>query len=183
MRGTTFSIREARVEDIPAARALMIRIFEEDFRTGYVAAHHWDVDDIARTYIEPPHNVLFVAIDDDTGEIVGTGGVRGGTLKPGVSPNELVERYRVSPPAQLVRMYVAAEHRRRGIARALVDATLSFIASDGSRSAIALHTYRHSPGAVDFWAAIGAEVVVDDPSRGEISTRSRWSAPRRSQGR
>ena len=168
MQATTFSIREARVEDIPAARALMIRIFEEDFGTGYVPAHHWDVDDIASTYIYPPHNVLFVAVDDDSGEIVGTGGVRDGALKPGVSPSELVERYEVSPSAQLVRMYVAAEHRRRGIARALVNATLRFIASDGSRSVIALHAYRHSPGAVEFWAAIGAEIVVDDPSRGEI---------------
>src|SRR6266699_7162909 len=102
---TGYSVRPIRVDDIPAARALMIKTFEEDFRTGYIPEFHSDVEDIEGVYIDHPRHALFVAIDDDTGELIATAGVRDGALKPGVSPQHLVQRYAGGRTAQLVRVY------------------------------------------------------------------------------
>lgn len=167
-RPAGFSVRRMRVDDVPAARAIMIRTFDEDFGTGYQPGIHTDVADLAAVYLANPRHALFVAVDDATGQVVATAGVRDGALKPGVSPERLVRRYDPDRTAQLVRVYVLREHRRRGIARALVRATLEFVVTDGRYSLVALHTYPHSPGALGFWEAIGATVVEDDrhgPSR------------------
>lgn len=155
--GAGFSIRPATNGDIPGARALMIRILEEDFRTDYLPEFHRDVADIAGVYLAPPRHTLFVAVDDATGELVATGGVRGGSLRHG--PPELAERYDDEHTAQLVRIYVRREDRRRGVARALVQVILEFILADDTYRTIALHTFPHSPGALAFWESIGTKVA------------------------
>lgn len=163
-----FTVRPMRPEDVPAARAIMIRTFEEDFGTGYQPSIHTDVADLAAVYLANPRHAMFVAVDDETGEIVATAGVRDGALKPGVSPEALVRRYEPDRTAQLVRVYTLPEHRRRGIARALVRAALQFVLADGRYSLVALHTYPHSPGALAFWKSVGTTLVEDDrdgPSR------------------
>ena len=152
-----YTIREIGEADIPAARALMIRTFEEDFRSGYQPEYHRDVDDIRGTYIEPPRHVLYVAVDDASGEIVGTAGAKGGALRRG--PEDLVRRYHDRHTAQIVRVYVRREDRRRGIARALLAAVLDFIVSDGAYTTVALHTFPHSPGALAFWSSIGTRIT------------------------
>jgi GNAT superfamily N-acetyltransferase len=163
-----FTVREVRREDIPSARALMLRTFDEDFGSGYDPRFHADVDDIAGVYIDTPRHVLFVAVDDATDEIIGTGGVRGGGLKAGVSPEALVRRYEPLATAQLVRVYTLREHRRRGVARALVQALLDFIVADGDYSIVSLHTYPDSPGALPFWESIGTLVHRDDRDDGAV---------------
>lgn len=155
-----FTIREATGDDIPAARALMIRTFDEDFKTGYAPELHRDVDDIRGVYIVPPRHVLFVAVDDASHELVGTAGVRGGALRYG--PEELARRYDDEHTAQLVRVYIRREDRRRGVGRALVAAALEFIRADGAYSTVALHTFPHSPGALSFWQSIATQIAEFD---------------------
>jgi GNAT superfamily N-acetyltransferase len=165
---TGYAIRPIRADDIPAARALMITTFEEDFGTGYIPQFHSDVEDIGGVYINHPRHALFVAVDDDTGELIATAGVRDGALKPGVSPQHLVQRYSTGQTAQLVRVYTHRRHRRRGAARALVQKVIDHVAADEVYTILALHTYPHSPGAMVFWESIGVQVVADDrdgPSR------------------
>ncbi|HXG40509.1 MAG TPA: GNAT family N-acetyltransferase [Candidatus Limnocylindrales bacterium] len=165
-RGAGFTVRRLRPEDVPAARAIMVRTFEDDFGTGYLPEIHTDVADLVSVYVETPRNALFVAVDDATGEVVATAGVRDGALKPGVSPAHLVARYDPRTTAQLVRVYTLPEHRRRGIATALVRASLEHILADGGYSLVALHTYPHSPGAIGFWQSVGARVVYEDERDG-----------------
>lgn len=157
-----FTVRRARPEDLPAARAIMIRTFEEDFGTGYQPEIHTDIANLGAVYIDDPRHALFVAVDDATSEVIATAGVRDGGLKAGLSPAHLVERYDPETTAQLVRVYTLPGHRRRGIARALVAATLAFVLEDGGYERVALHTYPHSPGALAFWTAIGTRQVDDD---------------------
>lgn len=161
---TGFTIRPVEESDIDAARALMLRIVEEDFKDPYDPFVHADVDDIEGWYRTPPQPgpFLLVAIDDTTGELIGTCGVRAGSLKEGLSPQHLVKRYRDGRTGQLVRVYVPREQRRRGIAQQLVSAVLSRAAAEGHYDKIALHTFPHSPGALPFWIAQGGEVVFDD---------------------
>lgn len=155
-------IRELAVEDVPEARAVMLRSVREDLRDPYDPAIHADIDDPVSWYVTPDGPFMLVAVDETAGRIVGTAGIRGGALKEGLSPPHLVERYRDGRTGQLVRVYVLREHRRRGIARRLVDAVLDRARREGHYDTIALHTYPHSPGAVPFWRSFGSVVVEDD---------------------
>jgi GNAT superfamily N-acetyltransferase len=155
-------IRELTEEDIPAARAVMMRSVTEDFGEPHDSAIHADIDDLAGWYLEPEGPFMLVAEDSSTGEVIATCGVRGGALKEGLSPQHLVERYRDGRTGQLVRVYVLKEHRRRHIARALVNATLERAREERHYDTIALHTYPHSPGALPFWQSLGCELVEND---------------------
>ena len=158
----TFSVREATATDLTAAEALMRRTVEQDFGTPYDPGYHRDINDLAAAYLEPSRHALFVAVDDASGEVIGTGGLRVGRLRGG--PDDLVRRYAGDETAQLVQIYVAREHRRQGIARALVRACLAFAVHDGGYSIIALHTFPHSPGALPFWESMATRVGYQERS-------------------
>ena len=65
-----------------------------DLGDPYDPCIHADIDDLVSWYAEPAGPFMLVAVEESTGEIVGTGGIRGGALKEGRSPRHLVERYR-----------------------------------------------------------------------------------------
>ena len=157
-----FSIRPAAPADLAEARALMIRTFEEDFGYGYKPEYHADVDDLQGVYLDNPRHALFVAVDDESGAIIATGGVRHNDLKPEFNPAWLLARYNPPRTAQLVRIYVLREHRRRGLARAMVARTLQFVAEAGGYDVVALHTDPKSPGAERFWRAMPTTLILDD---------------------
>ena len=157
-----FTIRVAAPADLEAARALMIRTFEQDFGYGYRPEFHADVDDIRGVYLDNPRHALFVAVDTATGAIVGTAGIRSGGLKPAFNPPWLVARYDPERTAQLVRVYTLREWRGAGVARALVARALQFVADEGSYSVAALHTDPRSPGAERFWRSLPTTLIHDD---------------------
>jgi GNAT superfamily N-acetyltransferase len=157
-----FDVRELTTDDVPEARALMLRTVAEDFKDPYDPAVHADIDAMAAWYLTPTGPFLLVAADAATGELLATAGIRGGALKEGLSPPHLVERYRDGRTGQLVRVYVRREHRRRGIARVLINEVLRRARREGHYHTIALHTFAHSPGALPFWQSMGAVVVEDD---------------------
>lgn len=149
-------------EDVEAARALMLCSIVEDFQSEYDPAVHADIDDLEGWYSTPQGPFMLVARDDESGQVIATGGIRRGTLKEGLSPQHLVERYRDGRTAQIVRVYVLREERRRGIARTVVQAILDRARAEGHYDRIAFHTFLHSPGAVAFWTSMGATLVEDD---------------------
>lgn len=153
---TGFTIRRATEADIPAAGALMRRTLEVDFGTPFRPDFHRDIADLKGSYLEPERHTLLVAVDDATGDVVATGGIRVGKLRGG--PEDLVHRYAGDDTAQLVRIYVRRDHRRRGIARAIVEACLRFAIDDGGYGIFALHTFPHSPGALAFWQSMATQV-------------------------
>lgn len=157
-----FAIRAAEPDDLSGVRALMIQVFEQDFGYGYKPEYHGDVDDLQGVYLDNPRHTLLVAIDNASGAIVGTGGVRSGGLKPEFNHAWMVERYDPERTAQLVRVYTAREERGRGVARALVAALLRFVAEEGSYDVVALHTDPRSPGAERFWRAQPTTLILDD---------------------
>lgn len=151
-------IRPAAVDDVPAVRAFMLRIFEQDYGYGYRPEWHWDYDDIPGVYLDNPRHTLLLALDAATGALVGMGGVRAGGPTSPTLPAWLRERYQ--PPertAQVVRVFVDAEQRRRGVARRLVAALLAFISQAGGYERVCLHTEQ----AVAFWQAMGCRIVYD----------------------
>lgn len=158
----TYTVRAATPADLAAARELMLRVFNDDFGYGYQEAFHSDVDDLQGVYLDDPRHALFVAVADDTGEIVGTAGVRSGGLKPAFNHAWLVERYDPERTAQLVRVYTDRNWRGCGVARALLPLACAFAAQDEQYTVLALHTDPRSPGAERFWRSLPTTLILDD---------------------
>jgi GNAT superfamily N-acetyltransferase len=156
-----YSIREATRGDLDGARAVMLDTVYRDFGTGYVPRWHGDIIDLEAAYLAPERHVLLVAVDGLDGSVVATAALdsRGPAHPP--NPRHLAERYPSGETAQLRRVYVRAEHRRRGLARRLVAALLDFADRAGGYRSVYLHTDPGVPGAEDFWRSMG-EVVCDE---------------------
>ncbi len=161
VRTTDYTIRPATPADLDAARAVMLDTVYRDFGTGYVPRWHGDVIDLDGAYLSPARHTLLVAVDERDGEVVATGALdsRGPAHPP--NPRHVAERYPSGLTAQLRRVYVRPEHRRRGLARRIVDELLAFAAADGGYRAVYLHTDPAVTGAEPFWRSL-AKVVHDE---------------------
>lgn len=164
-----YSIRVAVPDDLDAARAVMLDTVYRDFGSGYVPRWHRDIIDPAAAYLASDRHTLLVAVERRGGEVVGTGALdsRGPVHPP--NPLEVAERFPSGVTAQLRRIYVRPDHRRRGIARRLVNELVEFAAADGGYRAVYLHTDPAVDGAEAFWRSIG-KVVHDereDPGGGQ----------------
>jgi GNAT superfamily N-acetyltransferase len=158
--GRGFVVREVAPADFAEARAHIVRVLDEDLGTGYRPEIHWDLDDMQGVYVDHPRRALFVAVDDASGRIIGTISVREDGPKSPPHPAWLAERYASPAVAQLFRAYIAREHRRRGVAQALVEAARRFV-RDAGYETIYLHTNPAVPGAEAFWRAMETTEVFD----------------------
>lgn len=159
--GVGFSVRPVQPEDFAQVREHVLRVTREDLRSEYRPAWHWDLDDLQGAYVDNPRQALFVAVDDASGAVVGTTGVVG--VGPNAPPHPAWLASRNSGPkvAQILRVYVARLHRRRGIAGALVEAARRFVAEEGGYDTLYLHTNARVPGAEAFWRAMPTTEVYD----------------------
>ncbi|MFF9622580.1 GNAT family N-acetyltransferase [Streptomyces griseosporeus] len=164
MQVLDYRIRPARPEDLDGARAVMLDTVYRDFGTGYVPQWHGDIVDPAGAYLAHDRHTLLVAVTPD-GEVVATGALdsRGPAHPP--NPRSLAERYPSGTTAQLRRVYVRPEHRRRGLALRIVRELVAFAAADGGYRVVYLHTDPAVPGAEAFWRSIG-RVVLDERADG-----------------
>jgi GNAT superfamily N-acetyltransferase len=127
------TVREFRRSDQAAARALLEDGLGEHF--GFIDRNaNPDLIDIEASYSRP-RGVFIVA--EIEGELVGTTGM-------------LLDRER----ARLVRVGVAREHRRTGIASALLDGAIELSAAAGIRELIA-YTQPEWTAAMAFYRAHG----------------------------
>ncbi|WP_109004132.1 GNAT family N-acetyltransferase [Streptomyces rishiriensis] len=168
-----YCIRPAGPEDLDGARAVMLDTVYRDFGSGYVPRWHGDIIDPFAAYLAPERHTLLVALDGATsgaggnpgtggsGEVVATAALdsRGPAYPP--NPRHVAERYPSGTTAQLRRVYVRREHRRRGLARRLVAELLAFAAADGGYRSVYLHTDPAVEGAERFWRSLGT-VVHDE---------------------
>lgn len=161
-----YGIRVAGPDDLDSARAVMLDTVYRDFGTGYVPRWHRDIIDLHSAYVAPVRHVLLVAVDERD-EVVATGALdsRGPAHPP--NPRWLAERYPSGETAQLRRIYVRSEHRRRGLARRMVAALLDFVAADGGYRCVYLHTDPAVPGAEDFWRSQGVAVCDEREESGQ----------------
>ncbi|NJQ00256.1 GNAT family N-acetyltransferase [Streptomyces zingiberis] len=156
-----YRIRTATVADLDGARAVMLDAVYRDFGTGYVPAWHADIIDPGAFYLTPPRHTLLVAVDEENGAVAATAALdaRGPAHPP--NPRPLAERFPSGETAQLRRVCVRPEHRRRGLARRLVAELLDFARADGGYRSVYLHTHPDSPGAMGLWRTLG-KAVWDD---------------------
>lgn len=158
------TVRPATPADVDGARSVMLDTFYKEFGYGYVPDWHRDVTDLKGTYLDDPRHTLLVAVHD--GEVVATTAVhsRGPAHPP--HPRWLAERYPSGTTAQLVRVYVRPEHRRRGLARTLVNGARDFVAGTPGYDCLYLHTNVDVEGAEAFWRGLAKE-IFDARTTGE----------------
>ncbi|MFB9662264.1 GNAT family N-acetyltransferase [Glycomyces mayteni] len=137
----------------------MLDTVYRDFGHGYLPRWHSDIIDLEAYYLAPEDNALFVA--EREGRVVATAGVRGQTPVSPPHPAEVASRFEEGRTASLYRVYVRPEHRRRGLAGAMVGACLAFVASRDRYTGVYLHTDARTPGAVEFWSRRGT-VLFDE---------------------
>ncbi|CQR60838.1 GNAT family N-acetyltransferase [Streptomyces leeuwenhoekii] len=159
-----YAVRPATPADVDAARRVMLDTFYREFGYGYVPAWHRDVVDIEGTYLDDPRHLLLVAVHD--GEVVATTGIRSEGPAHPPHPRWLADRYPSGTTAQLVRVYVRPEHRRRGLARTLVTTARDFVAEIPGYTCLYLHTNTKVPGVETFWRGLAKE-VFDARTTGE----------------
>lgn len=106
------------------ARVVTLDAVYRDFGTGYAPRWHADIIDPEAFYITPPRHTLLVAVDERDGTVAATAALdaRGPAHPP--NPRWPGKRYPSGETAQLRRVYVRPEHRRRGLARQLVEGLL-----------------------------------------------------------
>ena len=157
-----YLLRRATPADLAAVRALVLDVAARDLGYGHEPAWDRDLDRAAETHLAPGR-VLLVAVDRADGDrVVACAGVRPGSPS---SPAAVVERYAGSRAvAQLVRVATDPAHRRRGLARRLVDGCRAFAAEAGY-DVLWLHTTTRTPAALPFWFSLGAVVVHDERER------------------
>ncbi len=159
-----YCIRVATPDDLDGARVVMLDTVYRDFGTGYVPRWHGDIVDPESAYLVPDRHTLLVAVDERDASVVATAALDSrGPLHP-PNPRHVAERYPSGVTAQLRRVYVRPEHRRRGLARRLVNELLAFAAADGGYRAVYLHTDPAVTGAEGFWRSLGK--VVHDGREG-----------------
>ncbi|MER6117060.1 GNAT family N-acetyltransferase [Streptomyces sp. NPDC001743] len=154
--GHGYVVRTAGPADIGGARAVMLDTVYRDLGSGYVPRWHADVIDPEAAYLRPARCTLLVAERD--GEIVATGAVRDRGPQAPPNPHWVADRFPSGSTAQLCRIYVRPEHRRRGLARRMVRELRDFVAGAGGYEAVYLHTDPAVPGAEPFWRSLAREV-------------------------
>ncbi|MEU6033896.1 GNAT family N-acetyltransferase [Actinomadura sp. NPDC047616] len=156
----SYRIRRATADDLDGARSVMLDTVYRDFGTGYVPRWHRDIIDLEGAYLASPRHTLLVAVDERD-DVVATAALdsRGPQSPP--NPWRVAARYPSGKTAQVRRVYVRPEHRRRGLARRLVGELLEFAAAEGGYGAVYLHTDPSVPGAESLWRSLGT-VVCDE---------------------
>lgn len=151
--------RAVTLDELAAARAVVLGTVEHDLGHGYEPRWHWDLDRPGEVYLDHPRQAMFVA-EDPVGGIVATAGIRVGG--PRGDP-ELAQRYSDRDAvAQLVRVATVPAFRRRGLARRLVTACQEFVRADRGFRVICLHTNVRAAAAEPFWRSLPVIEIRDD---------------------
>ncbi len=153
-----YFVRLARPEDLAPARALMLRVLEDDYGYGYRSDLHFDMDDLQGHYLRHPRQALATAIDEATGTVIAVGCVQQGGRFPHPRPDALVARYPAEVTGELGRVFTARDHRRRGAARDIVEILRRWASTEGGYEHLVLHTNTARDGAEAFWRSIAVEL-------------------------
>ena len=184
---TTARVRLVQVHDASlfaaCAHFLEWRV-KQDYGYQLEPEWRWDLDDLAAAYGQTPGHALFAALTpiDESLEgttprtipgtlttplpgqplperVVATAAVRrGGPASPPHPPFFATRYHKPDEVAQLVRVMVATDWRRRGLARQLTAMARDFTTAQGY-STLYLHTNTKVPGAYEFWSSCAQEIL------------------------
>lgn len=124
------TIRSFKSSDLPACQTL----YKEGLIGGKIAENDTalDLDDIATVYMKPGNH--FWVAENEVGKVVGMVGVQ----------------HHEASTAEIRRLRVASDHRRRGIGSALVEAALKFC-QENQYIKITLDTFMEREPAINLF--------------------------------
>ena len=154
-----------------------MRVIREDLGYAYNPDWHWDVDDLQGVYLDHPRHALFVAVDDASGELLARRPCGRARAHLPAQPRLAGGALRPRADGGVCRVYVGRAHRRRGVARALVDAGRRFVVRDGGYATLSLHTDPRAPGAEPLWRAMPTTLVYATGAAAKAGPRPRRLMP------
>lgn len=149
-------IRLAKLEDSPGVVAAVRSVYDEYGFTWEEDGYHSDLYDL-RSYCDPERARFWVGEID--GQIVGCGGVRFFPRIEGLAGSiVMVDDYErvAGTSADIIRMYVHPDGRRRGIASAIMR---EIIRECAGRGAVEIWSDKRFVDAHRLYQQFGAEVV------------------------
>ena len=146
----SIEVQQLTAEHASAARELILARFLELSGPEIIETWYGDVRTIDEQYVNNERQAGFVALDGD--RVVGAAVIR--ARCPTIAP--LAGRYNPAATCELGRVIVDHTHRRRGLARALVEHARRWARE--RYAVLTLHTDVNNPTALKFWSRIATEV-------------------------
>ena len=111
-------------------------------------------------YMSPSRNNFYIAYDKETGEIIGTIGVRGYDK----NFKQFQNIYSNDNTSSIWRLFVDKDYRRCGLASTLVKMVETF-AYDAHYNNIYLHTHKDLDAGLIFWKKMGFNITIDEGNK------------------
>ena len=141
------------IEDV---KDFLFKQIRKEFGYEYVPEWHEDIIKLEDYYINPIRNNFFVAYIEETGEIIGTIGIRAYDK----DFPEFRHLYSIENTSSIWRLFVDERCRRCGLASKLFSIAENF-ANQSKYQNIYLHTHKTLNGALEFWTKMGFVVSLD----------------------
>lgn len=141
---------------IGEVQKFLFKMIKLEFGYGYVPEWHQDIVNIKDYYIIPMRNNFFVALDEKTGQIIATIGIRSYDK----DFPEFRKTYSGEKTSSIWRLFVDKRYRRCGLASKMFTIAENF-ANEVGYEDIYLHTHKTLNGAIEFWMKMGFVVTLD----------------------
>ncbi len=155
---TYFKIKELQKEHISQnnVKRFLLNMIKEEYGYGFVPEYHQDIKDMKTYYLDPKSNNFFLATHHETGQLIGTIGIRAYDKNFPLFDNV----YNSKTTASIWRVFVDKKWRRNGIASTLVRRAEDFCRQNSYKN-VYLHTHKNINGSLDFWISNGYKIVED----------------------
>lgn len=137
-------------------KKFLLNMIKEEYGYGFIPEFHQDIKNIDTYYINPEGNNFFLALNGETGRLIGTIGIRAYDKDFPLFENV----YNPKTTASIWRVFVDKRWRRNGVASTLVRRAEEFCRIIGYEK-IYLHTHKTVEGSLDFWISNGYHIVLD----------------------
>ena len=141
---------------IEAVQKFLFKQIEKEFGYGYVPEWHEDIIKLEEYYVNPVRNNFFIACLEESGEIIGTIGIRAYDK----NFSEFRQLYSNETTSSIWRLFVDEKYRRCGLASKMFYIAENF-ANQSKYHNIYLHTHKTLDGALEFWTKMGFVVSLE----------------------
>lgn len=153
-----YTIKELQTEldSQDNVKKFLLNMIKSEYGYGFIPEYHQDIKNMDTYYLDPEGNNFYMAINHETGKIIGTIGIRAYDKNFPFFDNV----YDSKTTASIWRVFVSKKLRRNGIASTLVRQAEEFCRMKGYEK-IYLHTHKNVAGSLDFWISNGYQIVMD----------------------
>lgn len=146
--------------EIENVQKFLFNQIKQEFHYGYIPEYHQDIMNMEEYYISPSRNNFYIAYDKETGEIIGTIGVRSYDK----NFKQFQNIYSNDNTSSIWRLFVDKRYRRCGLASKLFKIAENF-SCKYNYDKIYLHTHKTLKGALDFWKKMGFNITIDEGNK------------------